>query len=397
MTPVTEAEAPAEFSPTVGGPLHALFQRLHLSGPSLEFFERRVLVVCAIAWLPLLILALLEHRSVAATGALPFWYDISVHVRLLIALPVLLFAEVHVHGRIRPLIKRFVDRRIISPEDMPKFKAAVNSALKARNSVPLEVLAFLVVYTAGVWVWRSKVAMTHATWYAIPDGMHLRLTYAGYWFAFVSVPIVQFMLLRWYVRLCIWFVLLWKISRLKLHLIATHPDHAGGIGFLGKSSYAFGPLLFAQGCLISGFIANRAIFEKASLMSFKMEAAGMTVFFVACILGPLVMFWPKMMAAKHKGAAEFALLASDYVLDFDQKWIRGGSRPNNLLGTHDIQSLADLGNSFRIVEEMRAVPFSLKDTTRLAIATAAPLLPLGLLVMPLAALLKLLLKVFFHV
>jgi len=51
-----------------------------------------------------------------------------------------------------------------------------------------------------------------------------------------------------------------------------------------------------------------------------------------------------------------------------------------VVGTADIQSLADLGNSFAVVQEMRIVPFGLKDVSRLAAATAAPMVPLLLLV-----------------
>jgi hypothetical protein len=49
-----------------------------------------------------------------------------------------------------------------------------------------------------------------------------------------------------------------------------------------------------------------------------------------------------------------------------------------VLGSGDFQSLADLGNSYDIVREMRVVPFGVEDITRLIAATAAPLLPLGL-------------------
>jgi hypothetical protein len=47
-----------------------------------------------------------------------------------------------------------------------------------------------------------------------------------------------------------------------------------------------------------------------------------------------------------------------------------------LLGASDIQSLADLANSYALVRDMRPIPFGLDDITRLAAATAAPLLPL---------------------
>lgn len=74
----------------------------------------------------------------------------------------------------------------------------------------------------------------------MPEGTQLHLTYAGYWHAFVSIPIFQFILVRWYLRLFIWFQFLWRVSRLNLRLIATHPDRAAGIGFLAASPLPFG-------------------------------------------------------------------------------------------------------------------------------------------------------------
>ena len=74
----------------------------------------------------------------------------------------------------------------------------------------------------------------------------MHLTRAGYWFAFACVPIFQFVWLRWYIRILIWFWFMFRVSHIRLQLLAAHPDRAGGLGFLGKSSYAFAPLLFAQ-------------------------------------------------------------------------------------------------------------------------------------------------------
>src|SRR5664279_1124262 len=81
-----------------------------------------------------------------------------------------------------------------------------------------------------------------------------------YWYEIVSIPIFQFVLLRWYLRFFIWFQFLWQVSKLDLHLIPTHPDRAGGLAFLGKSSYAFSPILFAQGALLAGVIASRVLY-----------------------------------------------------------------------------------------------------------------------------------------
>ena len=385
-----------DFSLVLGGPLFQLCRRVHLSGDALELLRRRVLISAPIAWLPLLFLSIFEGRAFGGGIKVPFLYDVEAYARFLIALPVLIIAEVIVNNRISPLVRRFAERRIVVPEDFPRFKAAVNSALRARNSVALEVTMLILVYTLGLWIWRNQIALGAATWYALPDEAHLNLTLAGYWYAFVSIPIFQFLLLRWYVRLVIWFRLLWHISRLNLHLTAAHPDRAGGIGFLGKSAYAFGPILFAQGTLLAGGIANRVLFDGQSLLSFKMEAAGLIGAMVLFVLGPLVMFTPQLDRARRKGSAEYGLLAIRYVFGFEEKWIRGGAPdPDELLGTGDIQSLADMGNSYAPVREMSIVPFGINDIVRLAAATAAPLLPLTLTMFSLEESLTRLFKILF--
>ena len=192
---------------------------------------------------------------------------------------------------------------------------------------------------------RSRFRISHLVCNTGPR-CSLNLTWAGYWYAFVSIPIFQFILLRWYMRIIVWFRFLWQVSRLNLHLTAAHPDRAGGIGFVGDSSYAFAPFLFAQGALLAGLIASRVLFEGRNLLSFKMQAAGFIGFFVIFILAPLVIFTPRMERTKRKCKAEYGLLANRYVFEFEKKWIRGAPPASGeLLGTGDIQSLADLGTA----------------------------------------------------
>src|SRR5262249_47236141 len=155
--------------------------------------------------------------------------------------------------------------------------------------------------------------------------------------------------------------------------VPTHPDRCGGLSFLGKSSYAFAPILFAQGAILAGVVADRVLYRGEILQSFRFEIAGFIIFFVVAILAPLLMFSLRMARARRKGLADYGLLAQRYVEGFDQKWVRNCRPSDELLGSGDIQSLADLGNSYQIVREMRIVPFGLQDISRLAIATAAPL------------------------
>ena len=388
-------EAP-EFSLVLGGPLFDFFRRAHLSGHTLEFARRRVVVIAGVAWLPLLLLALIGGHAIGGPLQIPFLYDIEAQVRFLIALPILVVAEVIVHSRLVHTVRRFVERRLIVHEDMTKFHAAIESAMRIRNSLAVEVTLLLLVYTLGLWLWRSQIATGSPGWYAKDDGTVLHLTLAGYWYVFVSIPIFQFMLVRWYLRFFIWFQFLWRVSKLNLRLIATHPDRAAGIGFLGQSAYAFGPILFAQGTMLAGLIANRVLHGGENLMAFKMELAGLVALMILLLFSPLLSFHPSLSRVKREGLRAYGRLGSRYVEAFEEKWIRGAT-PNDeeLLGSADIQSLTDLGNSFAVVQEMRVVPFSVKDLVRLAAITAAPLLPLTLTVFSLEELVTRVIKILF--
>jgi hypothetical protein len=258
----------------------------------------------------------------------------------------------------------------------------------------VELVLIVAVYTVGLLIWNSRTDLGLVAWFALP-GSRWNLTPAGYWYVFVSLPIFQFILLRWYMRLLIWFRFLWHVNRIELNLVPTHPDRCGGLSFLGKSSYAFAPILFAQGAIMSGVVADRVLYRGESLRSFRFEIAGLIVFLVVVVLAPLLMFSMRMARARRKGLADYGLFAQRYVETFDKKWVRGSYPSDELLGSGDIQSLADLGNSYQIVREMRTVPFGLQDISRIAIATAVPLSPLLLTVFSFEELMIRLFKVVF--
>jgi len=384
------------FSLVSGGPLFQLFRRTRLSGDSLERLPRRILAISCVAWLPLLLLSAFTGKALGHGIRIPFLYDIDAYVRFLIALPVLIAAEVVVHKRIWPCLQRFVTRDIVPEQDLPAFHSAIDSALRIRNSVALEVGLIIYVYTVGHWIWRSRIALGEATWYASFQGTHMHLTPAGYWYVFFSIPIFQFILARWYLRLFIWFRLLWRVSRLDLRLEAAHPDRAGGLGFLGKSSYAFAPILFAQGALLAGVFADRVVLEGQPFLGFKVVAASLIIFWAWVLLAPLGVFTPHMWRAKHVGRAEYGLLASRYLAEFKEKWILGGCpKGEELLGSADIQSLADMENTCDAVGRMRLVPFGPSEITVLAAVTLAPLLPLMLTVYSLDQVVARVLKMMF--
>jgi hypothetical protein len=341
----------------------------------------------------MLVLDLVASRH-GIPGRLTFLHDVEVQARFLVALPVLIVGELIVHSRLRPVVQRFVERRIVRGDELPRFEAAIESAVRLRNSIPVELTLLVLVYTLGLWLWNSRFGIESPTWYANPGG-RWNLTPAGWWYVLVSIPIVQFVLLRWYLRFFIWYRFLWRVSKLNLHLVPIHPDRSAGLAFLGKSAYAFGPILFGQGAILAGLVASRVLYRGESLLSFKLQMLGFVVFIVLAILGPLLMFTPRLAAAKRKGLADYAEVAQGYVDRFEEKWVLNTPPSDEVLGSPDIQSLADLNNSYDIVRGMRPVPFGLEDISRLALATAAPLAPLLLTVFSPEELIMRLIKVVF--
>ena len=388
---------PPDFSLVLGGPLFQLLRRAHLSDDALLLVRQRIVVIALFTWLPLLVLSALEGQLLGGTASVPFLLDMEVHIRFLVALPLLIVAELVVHRRLRPLLPQFRERQLIPAGAMGRFEAAIASAFRLRNSVLAELLLIAIVYGVGILiVWRHYWALDAATWYATPSAEGAKLSLAGMWYGYVSLPIFQFLLVRWYFRVFIWARFLWQVSRIELSLVPTHPDRVGGLGFLSNTVYAFAVLAVAHGALLAGMLANRILWLGSALPRYKAEIAIMVVFVLCVVLGPLLVFAPQLAAIKRQGLREYGTLADRYVREFDAKWLRGGAPSDEpLVGSGDIQSLADLGNSYEVVRTMRILPVSKEAVLRLGVATLLPLAPLALTMMPLEELLKKLFGILF--
>jgi hypothetical protein len=390
-------QTPPDFSLVLGGPLFQLMRRSRLADDALMLARRRVVVISLIAWLPLLVFTALGGHLLGGGVAVPFLQDVDVHVKFLVVMPLLIAAELVVHQRMRTLAASFRERNLIPEAAAARLDAAVQSAYRLRNSVSAEVLLIAFVYVVGVTViWRQYMTLDAATWYATPTADGSRLTFAGVWYGYVSLPLFQFLLCRWYYRIFIWTRLLWQVSRIELNLVPTHPDRVGGLGFLATTSYAFIPLLMAHGALLAGNVANQIFHAGASLTQFRLEILLLVIFMVILVVGPLLVFAPQLAQARRTGLREYGTLAQRYVRDFDAKWVRGkGGADEPMLGTGDIQSLADLGNSFSIIQEMRMVPVTKQAMLQLGAATLVPIVPLLLTLMPLDELIKKLFGILF--
>jgi len=234
VTKLARPEVQPDFSLVLGGPLFQLFRRAHLSGDALEMLRRRVVIIAVVAWAPLLLLSVISGLALGDSVAIPFLHDIESHVRFLIALPILIAAELIVHRRIQPTVRQFVERRIVIPEELPKFQQAVDATLRLRNSV----IGRSVAAGAGLHGGPLGVAQPdrprHGKLVRGPGGCADAAHAGGILVRLrqrADLPVHSAALVPAFSALVFAFVV--RISRLNLRLVARHPDKTAGLGFLG--------------------------------------------------------------------------------------------------------------------------------------------------------------------
>ncbi|MGC1759983.1 MAG: hypothetical protein WA742_11555 [Candidatus Cybelea sp.] len=382
---------PNSVLPFTGGLVSRGLQRVGVHGPTLlRLRVAAILILPLLAWLPLLLLSTIDGKLLPGSVGTPFLLDLSAHIRLLVALPLFVLAARVGEARILPTLQQFLVRRLVPEKLVPRFEAAVASAFRLGDSVIADLLIIAIIYFVDTLVARrTSVSNDVATWYAASVAQGAHLTPAGICYAYFSLPIFQFVLLRWYFRLFIWGRLLGRVSRLNLNLVSTHPDRVGGLGFLTMGTQAFVVFAMAHGALLAGWLSTRVVIAKASLTEFKGEIVAIVVFVLCLTIAPLTVFARSLIRAKRRGIIEYGALAARYANEFHDKWIvPEADAKEPLVGSADIQSLADMAGSYEIVQTMRSVPISAQMILAFAGAALLPVGPLLLTLMPLSEILK---------
>ena len=376
-----------------GGPLYNLQKRVGLIRKNAPFTKRRALLAALITWLPLLLLSAMQGRAFGRSVPVSFIRDFSTYTRFLLAIPLLLLAENILGPRIAEAAAHFVTSGVVLEKDFQKFDKIVERGLDSRDSVPAEIVIAVLAYIVSIIAFR-ETAVHVTTWYANRTDGGESLTWAGFWLIGFCTPLFQFLALRWLWRLFLWFQFLARVNKLDVQLFPTHPDQAAGLGFIGESQRFFGVLLFAFSIGSTGVIANDIVYDKIPLTNFAAGIVAYVVVALIILLGPLAVFTGVLLRTKRIGLQQYGTLATSYTGLFHKKWIEHQNPDQEpLLGTGDIQSLADLGNSYAFIEKMKPLPIDPRTIIQLVVASLLPMAPLLLTVMPLKDILKLMLKI----
>ena len=356
--------------------------------------RRRVLGavgLALLAWVPLLLLRLAFPRS-GPEPVITFFEGLSVHVRFLLVVPILVLADALIAARTGMTMAAFEFSGLIPDEQRGRFQEMRARTVRLGNSaVAQAVLAGVVALVIGTSI-RSQ-ASHGVRWFQEQDaGGGIHLSIAGWWYVAASV-MLAYLFGRHLWRYGLWCWLLFRTSRFDLRLVGTHPDRAGGLGFVNVGHAAFSSVPLAASCVLASRVATDVLQLGVPLRTFQLPLLSFAVLSLAVGLLPFPIFVRGLARTKRAGLVRYGKLATRYVQDFEHKWLEeGAAADETLLGTGDIQSLADIGGSFERLATMKVTPIDRRTLIAFVLASVLPLLPLALTVMPLDEIVKVLLR-----
>lgn len=353
-----------------------ILNRLKLGVINSESVLKKIIFFSAFTWLPLFIITLIQNNAINPEITMPFLKDYESYGRFLISIPAIFIAEKFINLQTSSSLVHFVESGIISENNVREYESLLNKYRKLSDSKSLQVVIFI-ISTLNIFLvktfWGSLMDFTSWKYDAVNDS----ITAAGYWYMIISLPVLKYLIFRLFCKFLLWTWFLRNISRMNLNLIAIDPDKSGGLGFLGIVQSSFGFLGFAQAAIASSEIANQVIYNGVPIEEYRFSLLVIPIV-VIVYLSPLFYFSRKLGKLKLDGIMIYSTLTHKYSNLFEDKWIRGNNINDNesILGSGDIQSLADIGATYEVVENIRVFPINLNIFLFMLIMVTIPFIPL---------------------
>lgn len=356
-------------------------RRLGLVTPGNLNVGRRALLVVLMGWAPLVVLAAVQSLSAGVDVVTPLLWEVGVHARYLLAAPLLVLAEAACALQLNEVVCHFTRSGIVGDQDRGRFDEAVGSTRRWLRSGVAEVTTILLAYLIAIAAATSYPLEQMPAWAAPVAGMP-RYSLAGWWHTLISLPLLLLLIFGWCWRLALWTRLLWRVSRLDLRLVASHPDQCGGLSFLGHSVRAFAIVGMALAAIAAGRSAHLVLAGGGLPTPHFLFNASLLATIAALFVGPLLVFIPTLMRAWQRGTLAYGALANQVGHAFERRWL-SQSVDKSALEKSDFSATTDLFGVVANVHAIRFLPLGLKDLIALAAAMLLPFVPVVLLAFPL--------------
>ncbi|HSA55653.1 MAG TPA: hypothetical protein VLE53_08100 [Gemmatimonadaceae bacterium] len=377
-------------SPFDGGPYERLPAPLGRRGTDLRVLRRRAIAAVLVTWVPLAVLSAVQGLAIRPNVRESFLLDISAYGRYVVALPLLILSERIVLPALGQVARHIATSGLLLAHQRASYDALVTSTRALMCSpiagVVILVLAYLTTTRLSGLVYPTEIS----TWAApIVDGVR-QYSFAGWWRLLVSQPLYAAMLGVWIWRALVWAVFLHRATRLDLRLVAAHPDHMGGLEFVVSSLRVVPIVGFAVAAGTAANIAELVVVDGRSILEFNYLIGFVVVFVLVLFVGPLFTLRTPLLRLRLRGIISYGELATDLGHRFEARWVRPGRDVDDeALERPDFSAVTDAYSIIANVSAINPIPITVRSLAPLVGATLAPFVPVLLLGMPAAEILKL--------
>ena len=331
---------------------------------------RRAIFFALVTWVPIVVWAALNRRLLESESGEPLLAHFGIHVRCLVAIPLLVLAESAAFKVIDGIVGQFRDRGIVTDEGHPAFLAVLNSMARLRDSsLPwIGVIGVAVIWSLG----SPGHAASHDMSWAATGG---DFGFGGWWFLCVARPVFIVLLLGWLWRIGLVVVLFGRLSRLDLSLVPTHPDRSGGLGFVEKFPMAFFLVTLALSSVIASRWMHDMVYHDLTLASFKAPFVAFVVLWSALLLLPLLMLAPRLAAMKRQALRQYGALIGEHGRLVHRRWILGEPvPPTELLDAPELGPVADTAAIYEAVANVNPLPIGKSTVVMVLVPIMLPML-----------------------
>ena len=371
------------FSLVIGGPFHIVLSRLRLVGEDRLPTVAAAIVLAMIAWLPPALLSAADYLFSGNEAALSYFSDYTVYIRSLLAISVIVIMERNAHLRLTPVINQFAEAKLIDEGSEKQYRSELGRADQRSSSMIAELVLLISVISVALFGTRLDLELGGFEWDGhVVDGQAV-YSWAGWWSHWVTKPLFQFLVLRWFWRFAVWGWLLFRVSRMRLRLVAYHPDRSGGLGFLSVYPMVFGGLIFALSSVLGAELVSEFHRGAMSLEFQRATMLGWVVFMLLVFVGPLAVFVSPLHRLRERSIFKMGRIASEHQAAFQQKWLARGATGADLLGSADVSSASDIAPVAAAPYTLRVLPVTVPMAIHLAVAAGVPMLVVLATEMPL--------------
>jgi hypothetical protein len=306
---------------------------------------------------------------------------IGAHVRLLVAIPLFFVCEAWLTPRMAAFVRGIVNSGLVPKTELTALQSETAAIARWKDAWLPELACLLAA--ASLSFIGPPIDLAGGTAIYHPNPITGGMTLSGGWYWIVCLTLFRFLVFRWLWHLGLWCHFLWRLSRLRLHLVPTNPDGVAGLGLLELVHSQFAPLIMAISAVESASFAEEISVGTMTIKAIYPQLVVLLILDAVLFLGPLLIFTLKLKDCSSKGLADYGAVAARYVNEFEQKWVGADTALEpDLLGSPDLQSLVDLSNSVSVVRNMHVAPISRRILVVFAIPALLPMLPLVLFVYP---------------